>query len=367
MASTLPPLFQNGDISYFNFQPSSLKNWRNAVAGVRAGLSRARLLCLGDSTTAGVGSTALYNGNYPVNYPSYLTKQLNAYFAPASNNSLIGTKNIDPVANPLYDSRLSMQTGWSQAGATSLGGPMFWCSTANATWSFTPTSVVDTIEIYTIGNFQPGTVTVNVDGGASLGTISSNTGGGIVKTTYTVTKGLHTINIVQATGTMYLAGVIAYDSTTPAIDVVTSGYASGLVSDISGPAGNPWSCINVLGVYKPSLTVIALRINDWLFHNSVTSYQANLTALVNAVLAAGSDVVLLGSPPSNGSVQSAPQTDQEQYNIAQRAVALATNVPLIDVAKSWASYSANLMSDGVHPKQIGYSKYANDVFRGITP
>ena len=105
--------------------------------------------------------------------------------------------------------------------------------------TFTPPGQVDTVIVYMQQNGGTATATYNVDGGASLGTITNAGANALFAYTATVTKGAHTINIVpNNNGLFNIAGIIAYDSTTPAIDVIQDGQY-GSVAASWNSAGNP--------------------------------------------------------------------------------------------------------------------------------
>ena len=67
------------------------------------------------------------------------------------------------------------------------------------------------------------TATYNVNGGASLGTITNAGANALFAYTATVTKGAHTINIVPNNNGSFNIEDTAYNSTTPAIDLIQNG------------------------------------------------------------------------------------------------------------------------------------------------
>src|SRR6202035_4404848 len=97
--------------------------------------------------------------------------------------------------------------------------------------AFTPTGQVDTFEVYWYNNNNSGTATLNVNGGATLATLTATGTTTVTKTVVTATKGTNTLNVVGGGATQfYIMGVVAYDSTTPAIDIIQAGTYGSLVA-----------------------------------------------------------------------------------------------------------------------------------------
>src|SRR5205823_2352319 len=122
---------------------------------------------------------------------------------------------------PLYDPRVAYSgAGWATTtGVSTLGGVSQHYTTGSAgTLSFTPIAAFDTIKIYYSTTLTNGTFTTNIDGGASLGTTNANAAQALLSVTYSVAKGIHTINIVAGNdGKHDIQGIITQDSTIPAI------------------------------------------------------------------------------------------------------------------------------------------------------
>ncbi|WP_380784012.1 hypothetical protein [Sphingomonas sp. R86520] len=101
---------------------------------------------------------------------------------------------------------------------------MFFNGTTTNSMDFAIPGQSDTIEIYSPRNSGLGAFTAAVDGGAVLQTVVQDGVDGFIKTTITVTRGAHTLNLSRVSGLVFITGVIAFDSTVPAVDVVSAGW-----------------------------------------------------------------------------------------------------------------------------------------------
>lgn len=220
--------------------------------------------------------------------------------------------------------------------------------------TFTPAGNIDTINIY-YWKSGSGTFTFNVDGGSSLGTsIGGSTGIGML--TAVVTKGTHTINVVPGNnGTLFVMGISAYDSTVPAIDVFNAGANGFKAADYVG-TGQGYNAPAAFATLAPDCTVFALDAND-VQATTTTAWSASMQTLITAAAAVG-DVVLVKEPP--GPTDTGAQITA--YQSAYQQLAIANNVPLIDLCDRWVSYAAANASmpygSGRHPTQVGYADMA---------
>lgn len=337
-----------------NLDPTTFKRWRRALSRVRSNSSSgsARILCLGDSTTIGNGIPLAQT------WPWLLSGLFNTYYAPTTlGSTCLGTANDIWVRG----------TGWATQGQTSLGGnTCFGSSGATGTLSLTLPDSFDTFTVWYIRLTGLGSVTVNVDGGASLGTINANGASAMLSQTFTVTAGTHTINFVGPTGgNFYVIGVDAYLSTSRKVALTNVGVSGTTAAVWSNAAGNAWSSAAAVQNYGADLTIISLGINDAGASSPASTYIANMTSLINAAKTNG-DVLVVSMPPSNGS----PYTTLEpQYVAALPGLCTSLGVGYLDLYSRWVSWSdANsygYFADNLHPTPFGYADVAQAVFNAL--
>lgn len=351
----------------YNFK-GQYRWWASRVAQVVSGDGDAIIQCIGDSTTRGsasvAGATQHANG-----YPEQLKKRLvRAGFASSSEVVIgCGTTALATTIST-YDNRLAAPAGWTQFGsARSLGGyPM--SGTGAGTLSFTPRTAFKKLRIYYRGEAGTGTATVNVDGGASLGTITRSTGTGVLFVDYAVTLATHVVNIVWASGTLSIYGIEAWDDTTTSIRVQNAGWHGATSDDIFDTANNG------LGVYDPlnsiaqwgaDLPIIMTGINDWQASYGVAAYKALLTNAAVAFNAANRPPLFISPVFTNNNVGEFSIADE--YATAVKEVAVENNCAMLDMrAKlgSWAISNAagQQSADNVHMVKSGYASLANGVY-----
>lgn len=199
--------------------------------------------------------------------------------------------------------------------------------------------IIDTITVKWANSAALGSCAVNVDGGSSLGTISGLGAAGTIGTsTFTVPRGTHTINIVpNNNGDFYLIGIISYDSTQPAIDVIQCGWSGATASNfaLSSP-GNAWFGIGAIKDLAPDLTIFVSSANDSNNNTGVATYKANVQAFVNAALVSG-DVILCTDPPSN--TTQATDGTLDKYIAALTQISVAQNLPMLNLKTRYQSYA----------------------------
>lgn len=352
-----------------NIGNTYLPRWRAAMARVRAGTGRGRLLTCGDSTSmgagAGSGGTLNENGAYPKAWPQALAGMSGAITGvPFSSKAIMGNQAA-AVAYGTYDTRVTLGTGWSGTQG-SLGGNMFKFTAGVAgTLSFTPVGTFDTILVYYVqtGPGATGTMAVNVDGGATIQTLTAaNAVATYAVATLSVTLATHTINFVASNlGDFFLGGVIAYNSTAVAVDFVQAGFAGATASNFVGTT-NVWSPQNVITSLAPDLTIIELTVNDSNNGTALATYQANMQAIIASAQVSG-DVILMTGPPS--STTAATNGTLDQYIAVLDALAVANGCVLIDTKARWGSYAAinPIMAyfDSLHPGAVAYQDMAQSI------
>jgi GDSL-like Lipase/Acylhydrolase family len=354
-----------GDV--YNFNPTvNLTHWRAAKAAVHAGTGRGMIAFVGDSTTFGWGAGtggSPFVGAHDLSGVMRSAHYMQVGGLPTTIDSQIGGVSPGGIDTPAkmtaYNPRFSVTgSGWGMnpnlAAVNTIGGTY----TANTTTTAdlltaTPTAQVDTFKFWAYQDPSQGSYSWNIDGGSDT-TINQAAGpSALVVQTISTTKGTHALNVKRVSGISWNIGWIAYDSTTPAIDVVNMGWpASRSTSWVPNTAFDPIHAIPLLGA---SLLVINLGINDWENGVPPATTAANIQLLITAQKNAGGDVIISMPTPTAGSASPATQATYLPFLIA---LANTNNIPLINWTArytSWAVQNARGWTfDSLHPNALLY-------------
>src|SRR6266702_7636152 len=357
-----------------NLTPQNTGHVRAAVARVLAGTGICKVACIGDSIALGAfANGVVYAGNKPLGYPAQLAKILTARGLPATNDSWFGSGNVAPATAAGYTAYNAAVTfpvaGFAPGAIAGLGAFAMASTTNGATLAFTPTIAFDTIDIYYLGG-TGGAFNVNVDGGATLQTITpSGTHLPFVATITGVALATHTINIVtnSATG-VFIAGMAVRASATPRVEVYNCGWSAALVSTYAQPTNSTfqYNYFVALPAMAPDLTVINLTVNDIDQQpTTVVAYQTALQSMIAQALVSGDCALMVGNPGNKASWTTNPGV-AAAYQAAGANPAAAAGIPLIDITQRWPSYAVTnpVMPYGdpgvtaLHPGQSGHADIA---------
>ncbi len=369
---------QNG---LFNATAQNLAFTRAGVARVLAGSGKMKVAVIGDSTTMGAFSNGvIYAGNKPLAFPQQLAKQLTLKGTPATNCSWFGSGNVNPATAAGYNAYNPAVTfpvaGFAPGAITVLGGFAMASTTSGATLTYTPEGsfAFDTIDIYYLGG-TGGAFTVNVDGGATLATVTPSGVHSVFVTSVSCALASHAINIVTSSTTgVFIMGMAVRASTTPRVEVYNMGWSAVVVENTLAPANSYANPTNVtyqynyfiaLPVVAPDLTIINLTIND--INNqtaTVAQYQAALQTMVTQALVSGDCVLMIGNPCNTAAWTGG--VIAPQYQAAVYAVAAASNIAVVDLTARWTSYAVTnpIMAYGdagvgaLHPSTVGNADIA---------
>lgn len=276
---------------YTNFDSALLPFTSRCIARVRSGKGNCRIATVGDSTTAGQGAgtdgSGVTNAWY-LSYPTQLANLISASGIPAHQDSFMGAS-----WGSITDNRATLNT-WANiaSGAYSTYGGAAWYNNSDTTsFIWAPVNPVDTFVVWFNTQVSGGaTVTINIDGGATLATVNTQTGAtGCLATTVggsgaSITPGTHQVRI-QRNGTGTLAaimGIEAYNATVPSVSVINAGWVGSRTSfwsDNTEGAGSPLSCISTVAA---DLMIVNLGINDELNAVPNATSLANMQAVVAA-------------------------------------------------------------------------------------
>lgn len=355
-----------------NYQPGSLGRYRAALANVRAGTGALKIAFIGDSTTMGYRSNATINLSRLNGYPVRVGTMLSSTIQPTTTDSIFGngSNNSGDLFNK-YDTRWSTTGSWLQNGFISAGGQML-TTTGAGTLSFTPPSglSIDSADIYYRNSTTAAqSFTINVDGGGTLATVTTNTSvNSIGKSTVTFAAGSsHVINMVWVSGTAAISGVDTYLSTVPRIRILNLGIFGSTSTDWANTVVGSFTPVPAVGVIAPALCIINIGINDWLNSTGVATYVANMQSIITT-LTTTCDIILVSPTPTNTSGIAAAV--QQQYVTAVEGLAISNRLPYIALFERFGSYATanalGFMGDSNHPSNLGYWDIAQVVVNAIS-
>ncbi len=343
---------------------AKLPAWTKKRQLAALGQSPARVLCVGDSTTAGVysdsyGSAAgTPNQGGPNSYPSRLAAFLNARGVPAAVGMAI------PGHSGNDDSRWSGPSAKNYSGSNIGAGAAAGISMTAAGHSVTLTPGVkaDTFLVYYYGDSGTGVMSGQATGGSAT---SINTGASSTPSVKTATvvggtpSATNSITLSWTSGTVFILGVEFYDSTNPnTVRVLPAG--------VGGSQATQWANLNTANQFggrafikavAPDLTVVSLGINDAAAGRTGSQVMADVTTLAGDAAVSG-DVLLMSAFPH----PSASTVDDVN------AAYFASTYAYLDLA--WR-YGYNMMawglmtSDQTHPNALGYSDAASVLARHL--
>src|ERR1700761_1714754 len=244
-----------------NVQLTQLLNYRQALRNVQNGVSDAKLLFLGDSTTAGFNSG---NVNFPI-----LGAPSTKIISPLNykNYPMAQGLGIPPSGNPQVDNRWVADSNWGHF-TFGFGGNADWqnsSGTVGTGLNYTPTGGLsyDSFDIYYIQSPGLGTFTATATGGAPTPVKAGSGPNAVVKTTVTGTLSTTiSLNIITTPGfPNHILGVEPFNSTVKRIRVGNAGTNMAQSGDyvLNSTSFGAIPCIKT---YAPHLTIWNIGIND---------------------------------------------------------------------------------------------------------
>lgn len=334
----------------YNLTPQNLKRLRRALGRVTAGTASALIACMGDSTTESVQVGAV------ASWPVFLSKSLSAAGSPSAVTWVL-PKTQAPDPRVVVTTLSTGASGWGGTG-TLVYSP--------STQNMNGPVQVDTFEIYA-DNI---TYTVSVNGSAAVShTAPLNTTGAEDKYVVSCTRGTANVLTVNVSGGGgFVSALRAYDSTTPVVEIANCGL-QGTTSNYWLPNQQVWVGSQFVSLnMKPDCTIIDLGINDAdpAYNVSVSTFQSQMTSVVNYMQTGGSDVILKSMAPTQSTFNSGTQYPLEvSYQPALKSLSASSGSPLFDGFARWQSFEISspfgYYSDARHPAIFGNA----DLGRGI--
>lgn len=320
---------------------------------LRANQGRVRVLFAGDSTmVSGV--------NPDVGVPYTLANAFsNMGIAASADYASAGLFSVDTQ-------RITIGSSWTlDSTYKTAGGDTYKATTTTNGITFTPQQTVTTGRLWYLTNPGGGTVSIDLQvNGASVAIQSVSTDGAAGIASLDVTSGSTAFNNVTLVvkyvsgGQVNIFGIEAWNGN--ALSIINTSMGGSAIADWN-TSTNAYSWRNAIITMAPDLIVFNPGINS-MPAVSLATYQTQIEQFIDAVRAAGIDLLMLTPVPQNptdGTHNNSVAT-QDGYVAVNRAVALAKSVPLIDVYQYFVSYAVSspapysrYIDTWVHPNQNG--------------
>lgn len=348
--------------------------WRlgSAIAARKAGL-RTRppiIMGIGDSNFtgegAGTGGTALLNGGFAASPMQKILSHLTELGGlPLRNTAFFGEGNSGNNAIPvgLYDTRITLGTGWDRDASTGpIGGRFIDGQIGSGFLTVNFGSPLDTVEVhYPTNTTLSAALGVYASDDTLIGTINQSGALGISSQQFTSSKFADGIVKFKNDGAALalISGCICWLSTEKAV-IVCQGTWSAATAATYAATTNPWTGLGHMSRIQPDCTIVALTINDINAGTVAATYGTNL-ATVLAVPALWGDVIVATGAPCNATNWTANSTWRTLEREAIKAGALygAPFVSMHNEFGSWATANAQgYFYNNLHMSAAGYSKQA---------
>ncbi len=328
----------------------TLTHWATARARVLANGGNARILCIGDSTTRGVGASTA------TAFPAALAGFLTNSGIPANFNSWYGGSDAT-----MQDTRVNIG-GWTFSAAVSMGGRLMTASGASAALTFTPTGSVDTFVFRYIQSSGNGTFSYQVDSGSTTNVNAAGATAVINITVSGLSLASHTIKFNYVSGgNVYIIGNEAWNSASSSVDVINAGWGGSKPVDWDTNTGAPYDPLSMISVIAPDLIFVDLGINNWSTGGSVPTYSSGMQTLLTAAISyGGADVVIVTPIPSN--ISFASQAVQQSFVTEMISLGSTNSLRVIDefarIGTWYAAGELNQNNDGQHGNAAGYAAFS---------
>lgn len=341
---------------------SALPTWNRKRVLSQLNQSPVRVLVVGDSTTAGVYSdsytTAIGTPNQggPNSYPAQLAKRLTAAGIPAEHSfSLPGHPGND-------DARWALGA-WNYSGGNIGAGAnaAITSATAGQVATVTPGTASNQYLVYFFGDPGTGTINAQATGGALTPINTAKPGGGVYSAIVSAgsASAANVLTLTNASGTVFVLGVEAYDSATPnKVRIMGAGVGGSRATDwATGTNTNLFGSLALIKAIAPDLTIISLGVNDGAAETPTATVNVAIDTIAAAAAISG-DVLQMSAVPHDG------PTILDSYNTAFKA----SGRPYVDLQARWGYNGQTLQFltvDNTHPNAIGYGDMATAVARHL--
>jgi hypothetical protein len=226
---------------------------------------------------------------------------------------------------------------------------------------FLPEVATDTTEVYWASNAGLGAFSLIRNGGTSTA-VNQAGAAGVGKTVYSSpVNSVDPIYATRTSGGTYIIGMDSYNSAIKSVRLFGLGWSGGRAAQwaLTTTGFDP---LNGLLALNLDLVVMRFGTNDISIPGAPTTstdptaYQASINKMLDALAAAGTNVILATHYPMNTTVTA--QAVQDTYAGYVRSIATARGLKMHDTyarVGTWAaSNAAGKMFDNLHPNTAGY-------------
>lgn len=320
----------------YNVGEYSLGKARAAWAGQRNGVRQMRMMCVGDSITA--GSTGITGDQQLNSWPGRLRAALDARLGVSTGLGYVPASNNGTTGSIAYG-------GGTWTGTTGFPLAMYagFSAGRTVTITFTTYTANAVIRVWSLSYGASAYGTVTIDGGAVANTAFNASIDVVQTTSYTVASaGAHTMVITNnGANNFQFAGYEVIENITTGVRVSNMGAGA---MTTAGPAAAKF--LAGVDIYQPDLSVIFLGANDMRTAVALATSLANLQTLITKCLTYGSVALVVPTGDgTNGFTENATFTAYQRmiYGLAD-----TNNCAAIDLHKRLKDF------DGATGDAIGH-------------
>lgn len=337
--------------------PVLLPHFLPSFARTRDGQADTKILVVGDSVSAGNGSTLDSTYKQEGAWPSRI--QLGNAYGIQCRPSL--------GAYPLStDNRFTLTGGWAGYGGLGLAYSSSFYSPSAGTLVYDggkpnyTNGEYDTFDIYYYrdGTGGGGVFSAQATGGASSGNINTVGTSGVQKVTVSAAAvaNNNTVTITWVSGQPFIFAIDARNSSKSIVRVLNGGIQDSAATKTGNggwltSTGNGGG-LQMIAAIAPDLTLLALGGNDaYIVHSTKADFKAAMATIIGTAKASG-DVVLLTAPPAQDDLV---ETYQGAYHAAIQELGVELGCNVLDIWGRWGGvWDTAKMADAYHPNNTGY-------------
>lgn len=355
-----------------NATSTALLAWAAARGRLRSGQSDvARIAFVGDSKTMGAGAGGgpyVSQGAFTRSRPARVAALLAAAGVPVRTDGFFGAAGLPTIPDVLsYDPRRSGFSGWG-GGNASLGGSTLSTGNGNPA-QFQPGMATDRCSVFFRNGADRPAFTV-AKGGESVTVTPSGPVNAFTRQEIVFAARDDNPIVVTRVGTasnLHLAGLMAWDSTRPGVEIANLGVF-GCSSSYQADMTSAFAPASALATYAPHLTVVNIGTNDAAQAVPVTTWLANVRTIVLQAKLSGS--VLLCWPSVGGwSPTYGSDTMRATWRAALRQFARDNDCLFIDeealLGGRVVARTSGAFADSVHEMPWAYDLQAAAIVRAI--
>jgi lysophospholipase L1-like esterase len=355
----------------YNLKPSSLKNWRAALATSFSGGSRAKIAFTGDSTTMGAGAglpgTTWQTGAFSKSVSAFLADLFDRAGIQTAHDGQVYT-NGAPLAGLAGVTDYNPKITFENAGWV-LHGRMFQNTSTTDKIAYTPAKSSDSFLVGYHARPSGGGIFGIYDNGALSGAQidTTNATEAVLTAIRTRAASINPWQVARISGaSVGVSFVEAYHSTNTKVSIL-NGAIFGSNSTTWTESSAPLLRLNMWDAWQPHLIFLNIGINDKNFNVPVETFKSNIRTITAKYKGLNADVVLVRHHPFASAY---PNLDgayaQAFYDLSHEL-----DVPLIDLSVRFTNLASaqgtDYYNDFVHLKAKGYSDIAMSYWQLAQP